>query len=546
MHEFIARIGLFTTAVVSLALLVGCSASASLPAPTDDPVASFRPNADDNRTELAVDVVEPDWVADLPWNRTVNIEEQPGQTDAERFRAGQAELRRRGGGVLYFPPGIYTFEEDIEIAEGVVLRGAAPGDPRDARDPNYALPSRLEFPKYEPNMTGSPTPIDTAFKVVRMAPEASNAGIVNLHVNRSRLYWPEADTPEDAENPHRVGRNRVVYGNIFTNTAGADPAVPDPNYAHHPHQRWTARHEAAVKVFSAENTFVANNRIPESGDDNFEIPDYRLLKPTRGSSLRFRQGDPSVTVTIPEGVIFDYDNRPGIYVNAFQMRGATPQTHPHAFRKGTIIRNNYIYATGRSAIHFTGDGTLCLNNVIRFPADVWRPTATGRTITDGGSTNDTRALTARGWRYTIAGNDYVVHSNLAYDRTHHINDGEGLMHEEHDNCAVRDSKFVNNRGNRYICIWRPNVDGLRIEGNTVGDDGDPAIHVLGSDRSVKNLTIRDNKVTEGAIRVVAEEPENIEIEGNEYTADSGSKIIVNDADWVGGNEGFVIDVTDRR
>jgi len=34
----------------------------------------------------------------------------------------------------------------------------------------------------------------------------------------------------------------------------------------------------------------------------------------------------------------------------------TPESHPCGFRKGTVIRDNDIYCTGRTAISFTGDG----------------------------------------------------------------------------------------------------------------------------------------------------------------------------------------------
>ena len=57
---------------------------------------------------------------------------------------------------------------------------------------------------------------------------------------------------------------------------------------------------------------------------------------------------------VPFDVEFDYDNRPGIYVNHHCIGGAggsgddgTPETHPWGFRKGAVIRDNHVFNSGR-------------------------------------------------------------------------------------------------------------------------------------------------------------------------------------------------------
>jgi len=244
-------------------------------------------------------------------------------------------------------------------------------------------------------------------------------------------------------------------------------------------------------------------------------------------------------------VEFDYDNRPGIYANYFgigavggELPDGTPQTHPYGFRKALIIRDNYIYCSGRSAVAFCGDGTYCGHNVIRFPKGVARPTTTGLVCSDGSATNDNRAMTMRGYRWVCEGNDYEVHSNMSFNPKIKINDGEGIMHENHHNSAVKDGKILGNTGNRYLCLWTTNIDGLEIRGNKVTADRH-AIHILGRDRTVKNVMIADNELTAGGITVTSEKAWNITITGNRYTGAGPGHITVTKLDWVqGDNKGF--------
>ena len=193
---------------------------------------------------------------------------------------------------------------------------------------------------------------------------ASHCGVVSVSINRGHIRFEE-----DAD--HTCGGNRIVFGCLLRNCAVADPAIPKASIGQKPWQRFTSRHHAAIDVKGSENILVANNRLAKSGDDNFTMKDF-ILKPNRGSADRY-------------DVVFDYDNRPGMYVSDYCIGGAggsgndgTPETHPWGFRKGIVICDNYLFQTGRTPIAFTGDGTICRNNVIRIPKDIWRPTTTGQ------------------------------------------------------------------------------------------------------------------------------------------------------------------------
>ena len=485
----------------------------------------------------------PAWINDLPWTVVVPVIASGDGPADEALAAAQAEVVKKGGGVVYLPAGTYHFQNDIVLEDGVILRGAdLPGNASSALDENYAPATRLEFPKYQPSMEGSGTPIDTAFRKIRVKDPAttSNCGVVNLTINRAHIDLGETPT-------HEAGRNRLVYGCLLTNTAAADPTIPNAEYQQQPHQRFTARHTAAIGAFTGENLYIANNRLPKSADDNFTVKPYTLVRVTngKGQDFRFNSGKPYEFKTLEQGVEFDYDNRPGIYANMYQVgshgggKNGTPEEFPHAFRKGIVIRDNFIYCSGRAAIAFSGDGVFCGHNTIRYPKGLIRPTTTGLVLSDGSATNDNRAVTMRGYRWHAHANDFEVHSNLTIDGGK-INDGEGIMHENHHNSFLIDSKMTDNVGNQYLCFWTVPINGLVVTGNTITEDSD-AIHILGAAKEVRNVRVANNTVKQGKINVSAGTPENIVIESNTYTGTPPGIILVDDPAWVvGENPGFEV------
>ena len=457
------------------------------------------------------------WTDRIRWSNVVCIEDFTAATIEERFAAAQNAIAQQGGGVVYFPPGVYKFIRSVYLRNGVIIRGADTGEIVDAQNQRYTPPTQFEFPKYTPSFKGRGTPIETAFKGIYLEEpqRAGNCGIVNIAISHGHIDFQEG--PE-----HQCGSNRLVYGCVLRNAAVADPRVPDTNGGQHRWQRFTQRHHAAISVKAERNILIANNRLPESGDDNFIMQGYLI---------EGRLFD----------VTFDYDNRPGLYINNYGLGGSggkgpngTSRTHPWGFRKGIVIRDNYIFCTGRCAIAFTGDGTICANNVIRFKDNVWRPTATGRNITKGSSTNDNRAVQMRGWRWTVEANDYIVYRNWAADKKYKINDGEGLMHEDHVNSSVLDSRLINNRGNSYISIYKTGgINGLLVKGNDIRTAGGiAAIYVVANRNSgpyeCKNVKIIENTTAGGGIHIAGNPAQKNLIENNRHIGDYGK--IINEAD----------------
>ena len=454
-----------------------------------------------------------EWTNQFKWNQVVDITQMNGDNWEAKLAVAQEMVTKQGGGVIYFPPGKYRFSNHIRLRDGVVLRGADPVRVTSAKEENYAPASELEFPRYEPTLKGEGTPIDTAFKGIYLENPAQGSwvGVVNLTIQRGHIHLSEGEN-------HACGSHRMVYGCLMKNAAVADPAVPYVADDQPVWQRFTSRHHAAIDV-KGENLLIANNRLPRSGEENFVMPNYKL---------RMKKGKTPVY-----DITFDYDNRPGLYINHSCVGGAggsgddgTPETHPYGFRKGIVIVDNYVYNSGRMCIGFCGDCVLCARNVTRIEKDVWRPTVTGRDMTTGSSTNDNRAIEMRGWRWAVEENDCVVHRNWAAEKSYLINDGEGLMHEDHCNSTVLESRLVGNKINSYLSIYKCGpIDGLLIEGNDVSVPGKIAdIFVVANRNSgsqpCRKVSVLDNVTHSNGILVAGDPAANNVISGNVHKGNS--------------------------
>ena len=486
----------------------------------------------------------PEWIQTLPWDRVVSVADMAGESDGERYETARREVEAMGGGVVYFPPGVYQFSDSLVMGDGVILRGAAPEEDEDG----LVWPTRFSFPRYEPVLEGEGTPVDTAFKHIRLAAPSTDSrlGVAHIAINHGHIHFGHG-----AE--FATGTDRFVFGCELRNTAYIDRGVPDANYDQKPWQRWTQRHRAAIHINAEENLFVAGNRVPESGEANFEMPGYVVHRPLGIHSQAFRLGQHRSEAVELEEIAFDYDNRPGIYANSQPIGPpqsspeplGTPESHPHGFRTGMVIRDNYIFATGRTAISFAGDGVLCLDNTIRFAENVYRPTTTGRVTSDGSATNDNRAVRMHGYRWTVQGTDFEVYKNRSFNRGQWINDGEGLMHERHTNSEIRDSRLIDNRGNAYLCMWRVPIRGLEIRGNVMDTDssiGD--IVVLGHHShggvTLQGIVIEDNVTRGRGISVTGGEADNdVLIRGNRHEGENG-RIRNTAGARLEGNEGYEI------
>ncbi len=483
------------------------------------------------------DRVDCSWMNELRWGNIVNVAQMPAKTIDGKLVIAQKRLARDGGGVAYFPPGVYHFSRTIKLRDGIILRGAD-RRLRDLYHPDEGVPrTRFVFPKYQPDVartggdvpeSGSPDAGSSggAWSGIHLAAPAtaSNCGVAFIDIDHGHIYFGEGEN-------HQAGRNRFVVGCRLQHAAVPVEEVPDAALGQPRWHRFPSRRQAAIHLYANENALVAANHLP-TATDNFAMPGYVIHD--RG------KGKPSLTL---DEVIFDYDNRRGIAVNPYVLGGiggrdpkGTPQTHPHGFRKGIVITGNVIRSTGRTAIHFSGDGTICSGNQVFFKKDVDRWTHTGRHKASGSSTNGNRAILMSGWRWTVAFNEYRVYRNRVPGTPYYINDGEGMMHEGHANCTVKDSKVINNRGNAYLSIYKTaGIDGLLVEGNRLylddpGVAGNIGLIYVVSNRNwdrhyIRNVTIDRNDLSGGGIVIEGAPAENNVVSHNTHVGEGKAKFI---------------------
>ncbi|MBD3267702.1 hypothetical protein GF373_13615, partial [bacterium] len=148
--------------LLSLSIVLSLLSVPVLAQPSDNPLSSYAL----------------EWTSTIPWDNAISITDRHGATWEEKFSNAQNQLGPQGG-VVYFPAGTYTFQEDIVLKHGVVIRGERPAGT--AKDKTYSPPTVFEFPKYKPVCKGEGTATATAFKTIRLHDPAqdSRCGIVN-------------------------------------------------------------------------------------------------------------------------------------------------------------------------------------------------------------------------------------------------------------------------------------------------------------------------------------------------------------------------------
>ncbi|HEY9807767.1 MAG TPA: glycosyl hydrolase family 28-related protein [Halomicronema sp.] len=392
------------------------------------------------------------WTKEIKWNCVYNIKDFPSNSTLESFNKARDAAEKNGGGVVYFPSGIYNFSDNIYLKNGVVLRGETPKN-KDAKAENYQPPSQLVFPKYEPNLTGAGTPNNTAFKKIYTTnPNTdSNIGLVNLDINRAGVYW-EADV-DSGKN-----KNILIFGIRNNNVADFSPNVPNTEYQES-WMRYSHRFAANIKINGYENILVANNRINDNITDNYDQPAYKI------KSLKNNQ---ILTLNVP----FNYTNHYGVSINRSKPKGfslaANSQTEPGLFRKGIVITDNWVYHTMRVGIQASGDGLILQNNIIKDQANKqWWTDPTGTKQAQNSVTLENRAIDWSGWNVKVEGNNYEVYRHKIGDSKYLSVDGEGILIQECcGGTTVNGAIIANNYGNSYIGFYKvPEIKNVEIREN---------------------------------------------------------------------------------
>ena len=128
-------------AMVCLAPLAAAGANT----PADNPLSTF----------YDADHGYPAWSDRIRWDRVIDMSRYAkGATAFEKFENARDELAEAGGGILYYPAGVYRFEDGpfdgpngrgLMLRSGVVIRGEAPKGRARAVDGELNLSTRFVF-----------------------------------------------------------------------------------------------------------------------------------------------------------------------------------------------------------------------------------------------------------------------------------------------------------------------------------------------------------------------------------------------------------------
>ncbi|MGC9452919.1 MAG: hypothetical protein ACP5I4_15890, partial [Oceanipulchritudo sp.] len=389
--------------LVLFSMVVTITAFAQVP--TDNPLA----------THYSTDTGYPAWTDHIRWDQVIDMSAygNPGQSDFEKFEAARDELHLIGGGILYYPAGVYDFSSapmdgpdgrGLMLKSGVVIRGEAPTTDPDASDGTYSLGTRFDFGFTSRTGTGvtpnGETPRD--WNLVGLQPdsgsgealsEVTNVGIVHVHLvgasvffgfeldwNGTTTYaasgaWKSsyvkaawANRVANGQYPHDyfagsgfsrsyvgAGPGRLVFGCILQDSAPVNNVYKagraDPkNFGETGY--FMDKFGARIQVYGS-NVCIANNLLPQS---------------TRGFLYRQTVGDNPTQSTDPNTwtnttatVYYDYNYCTGIDLNK-ELLNPFLNNNAGYFQPHCIVRDNWIYNHGRKGYNLSGEWVEIRNN----------------------------------------------------------------------------------------------------------------------------------------------------------------------------------------
>jgi hypothetical protein len=383
--------------------------------PQDNPVASHY---------LAEGQGYPAWTDRIAWHRVIDMSVYSnGATAFERFENARDELHAQGGGVLYYPAGVYDFTDmpadgpngrGLMLRSGVAIRGATPQGDRWARphagsgnnaDGVLDLPTQFVFgftPRTGTGVTPTgETPRDWNF--VGLIPtgdealsEVSDIGVAWIHFVGASVFWGfELDwngtTPYSSSGAWKAALVKTAWQSRV-----ADGTFPWDYFAGSGGSRSVVGNGAGPGrlVFGCvfEDSAPVNNVVMEgraSGGKNFGPNGYWLQKfgarvqvygsevfignnvfPKSLRSFLYRQTvghnpnqstDANQWTNQEQTVLFDYNYGTAVDVNKEFLNPYVGKNTVY-FLPGVVIQDNFVFNHGRKGFNPSGKWMTLRNN----------------------------------------------------------------------------------------------------------------------------------------------------------------------------------------
>ncbi len=325
--------------------------------------------------------VEKHWTNEINWKNTIyapgikGLIDKKNSIDSLTLHQEMQKLSEKGGGVIYFPEGVFYFSSDVKMLSNVVLRGANLKGTTKAIEDGYKPLTRFEFPQFVAEFSGNGTPHTSIKRIIAdNTTSLSNFGLVNLDINRATIefhaggYEKKITYQGETMTPKYLHSNVIIYGVRINNSVALSPEIPTKSQVENGFDwlRWPLRYIGNINVNVKANCLLANNRINDDVTDNFSFPVYE-------TDLGRKIGE--------NKVVFSYLDQPGICLNQYKVtlegnKGdkeygkwgpyglylhvserseefapePSPESEPHLFPDGKLeVVDNYVVTTTRNS-----------------------------------------------------------------------------------------------------------------------------------------------------------------------------------------------------
>ncbi len=440
----------------------------------------------------------PVWTNEIHWLNVVNINDYhtgSSNWDTALINA-MADISMKGGGVVYFPSGNYSFKNDVSLLNGVVLRGDMPMC-NNAKSDSFAPPTRLLFPQYIPSFTGNGTDNATAFKTITGS-NIQNAGLVNLDINRGRISIGG------------TSRNILIMGVRQNNVAQPQSDIPTSYSWMNQWQRFSYRHCRNLAVYVEEHASVVNCRINDFTNNKMHpIPNdsYDQIGYIAGGKYNGGRNTPNgVTVwngtetdttiiTHPDRAVFSYTDHYGIGVSGKQI---DPASITKDLDQKIEIIDNWVYVTMRIGINGEGYGLLIKGNVRtdKQGKRVFLHAVGYKLNSNNAATYENRAINFAGNKMRIEDNKLQVFRHAILYTPYGSVDGEGILMQTQDiwGAWIDELSIQRNSVNAYIGLWDLQFDlrNIIIKHNDLHDSGDILFFKMNQNYRIDQVYIDSN------------------------------------------------------
>jgi len=505
------------------------------------------------------------WTDDLPWQEVFNITTFQGANWDQKLSAAQNAAVLAGGGVVYFPAGEYSFSNSIIIRNKVIFRGETPENNHSTVN-NFAPPSRLIFPAFEPLLSGNGGDNSAAFRCIRSEYSGNNTGLVYLDINHATIAFQPLFSKAAGDHGQteyiqgNIKKNVIVFG-LRNNHAVYPNSFVVPQTNQFPWQRWAWHYSSNIDAFVDENLVVCNNRFNDNGnnlvhpipDRSFDQPGYLALDQTTGDMAPVNEGGKAR---------FNYNDHYVITVNRFkanfdfvngQITGpfadlliqddltVTPKTNSTLFPKGVEINDNWTYNTLSCAMLIAGQGMEVKRNVIRGKSDKVRwVNRFGNRFALPNIFLENRGIDVSGWDLKIEANDIQVYNDKIGSTQYSSNDGEGILMQEccggsaPVNIDIRNNSIAG--PNAMLGLYKTrDIQNVRIEGNNLhGNELYVSANTNGTNYNLFNVQIANNREVSNLTCTGSNSGLQVKVTKNSGTGNLNKSCYVTDS----GNTGF--------